>query len=201
MDQEILEHIFEPFFTTKEVGEGTGLGLATVYGIVKGHQGFIRCNSKLGQGTTFSVYFPVIEQDEAWVEKKDITIPPRGGGEIILVVDDEDFIRDMGEKIFTGYGYKVRTACDGEEALEIYRNERGRIDLVVLDLIMPGMGGGRCLEKLLEMDPQAKVLVASGYAVDGPTRKALESGTQAFVRKPYEVRELLKAVREALDES
>jgi CheY-like chemotaxis protein len=200
MDQQTLEHIFEPFFTTKEVGEGTGLGLATVYGIVKGHGGFILCNSKPGEGTTFKVYFPAIEPHGASVVMKDVTIPPRGDGEVILVVDDEDFIRDLGEKILTGYGYQVLTASDGENALEIYGKERGRIDLVLLDLIMPGMGGGRCLESLLEIDPQAKVLIASGYSPGGPTRKALDAGAHGFVRKPYEVRDLLRVVQETLDQ-
>jgi PAS domain S-box-containing protein len=199
IEPETMEHIFEPFFTTKGVGEGTGLGLATVYGIVKSHDGFIMCTSQLGKGSSFKVYFPVIEQEGLLVAPGEVEVPLRGGSETILLVDDEYFIRDLGEKILSEFGYRVITAPDGESALEFYGREGAGIDLVILDLIMPGVGGRRCLEELLQLDSGVKVLIASGYSPDGPTRETLKAGAQGFVGKPFEVKELLTAVRQALD--
>jgi PAS domain S-box-containing protein len=198
MDKETLDHVFEPFFTTKGVGEGTGLGLATVYGIVKQHGGYIMCYSEPDKGTTFKLYFPALVAETATEEKVPSPIPI-GGSETILLVDDEELVRDLGTRILRRAGYTVLTATNGVEALELYSLQPGTISLVILDLIMPEMGGKQCLEELLNIDPSVKVLVASGYAQTGPARAATQAGAKGFVSKPYDIRELLKTVRDVLD--
>ena len=200
MDKSTLENIFDPFFTTKEVGKGTGLGLAMVYGIVKNHHGHITCVSKPGEGTAFEIYLPAVEHTERATTIVTGTEVLRGGHETVLLVDDDDSLRDLGVQILEAYGYTVMSAPDGESALQVYQECRDRIDLVVLDLIMPGMGGALCLQKLLEINPAAKVVIASGYSVNGETEKATESGAKAFIQKPYDVQQMLQVVREVLDE-
>lgn len=199
MDKGIMEHIFEPFFTTKETGKGTGLGLAMVYGIVKNHSGFITCKSAPGEGATFDIYFPAATQQlksEVRIEKE--TPIPRGS-ETILLVDDEQTIRDLGKEILTEYGYRVMAAHDGESALEHYKRSPTQIDLVILDLIMPGMGGRRCLEELFRVNSRIKVVIASGYSVDGYTKEMIDKWTKGFIHKPYEVKQMLREVRKVLD--
>lgn len=200
MDKETLENIFDPFYTTKGFAEGTGLGLAMVYGIVKSHGGLIECSSELGRGTTFKIYLPITEQ-EIESEKATVTdMSKKGGTETILLVDDEDFIRNVGERTFTKFGYSVLNASDGKNALELYRKEQDQIGLVILDLMMPGMNGRRCLEELLKVNPQAKIIVASGYSDIGPMKESIEAGAKSFIGKPYQMRQLLKLVRDVLDE-
>jgi CheY-like chemotaxis protein len=199
MDQETLEHIFEPFYTTKGPREGPGLGLAMVYGIVQQHHGFINCYSEVGHGTTFKIYLPAVIS-ETLFEHPVVTVMPQGGTETILLVDDEDLIRDLGKRTLRKAGYTVLTASNGKEALEIYRKEQSRIDLVILDLIMPEMGGKECLKGLLEINLDIKVLIASGYSADGPTNGASASGSKGFVAKPFDMREVLEMVRKTLDE-
>jgi PAS domain S-box-containing protein len=199
MDRETKEHIFEPFFTTKGTGMGTGLGLAMVYGIVKNHNGCIVCESSTGQGTVFDIYFPVLRKELDLIEVRESDAPIKAGRETILLVDDEKSILEPWKEIFSEFGYSVLTAPDGESALETYRKKQQDVDLIILDLIMPGMGGRRCLEEVLKINPEAKVIVASGYSVDALTRDALEAGAKVFVSKPYEISQMLKAVREVLD--
>jgi PAS domain S-box-containing protein len=201
MDKETLEHIFEPFYTTKAVGSGTGLGLAMVYGIVKSHKGSIMCYSEPGEGTIFRLYFPVAEEDRVRHPEEDEKAEVRGGNETILLVDDESFIRELAEDILRRFGYAVITASDGEMALEIYREKKASISLVILDLIMPGMGGERCLEEILKIDPSQKVVIASGYSPMGSTRHALQKGARAYAKKPYDVRSMMAMVREVLDQA
>jgi two-component system, cell cycle sensor histidine kinase and response regulator CckA len=202
MDKETLEHIFDPFFTTKEVGKGTGLGLAMVYGIVKSHEGYIMCYSEPGQGTVFKIYFPVREGEK--IEKKTETgnaaPEPARGIETILLVDDEELLRNIGKEILESFGYTILLASEGESALELYREKSGDIALVILDLIMPGMGGEKCLGEILKLNPRAKVVIASGYSVNGHAKNALDAGAKAFIKKPYEIRQMLGVVREVLDE-
>lgn len=198
MDRDTLEHIFEPFFTTKAVGEGSGLGLATVHGIVKRHGGSIRCYSEPGHGTTFKILFPALVSEEKRDESFLREMPP-GGCETILLVDDEELIRDFGSRLLTMAGYKVITACNGKEALEVYRERRHDIALVLLDLIMPEMGGRQCLEDLLSVNPAVKVIIASGFSAGDPIREALAAGAKGFVEKPYDLRQVLRVVRETLD--
>lgn len=200
MDKQTLEHIFEPFFTTKKKGGGTGLGLAMVYGIVKNHGGHITCNSAPGQGTTFRVYFPAIEEpslDQPQRHTESEQFPQ--GNETILLVDDEDYLRDLGRRLLTRFGYTVLTAPDGETAVQIYGEHAAQIALVILDLIMPGIGGKNCLDQILEKDPSARVIIASGYSVDGSTQKELEAKARGFIGKPFELQQMLNIVRNTLD--
>lgn len=200
MDHEILKNIFDPFYTTKGVGKGTGLGLAMVYGIVKSHQGHIFCESKLHEGTTFSIYFPVAKKEKL-TEQLDEDEKVKGGSETILLVDDEEPIRNYGEQVFRKFGYKVLQASDGESALKLYREKKDEIDLVILDLIMPIMGGKKCLEWLLQIDPQAKVVISSGYSPEETVKEVLEGGAKNFIHKPFNMKEMLRVVRKVLDES
>ncbi len=198
MDQETLEHIFEPFFTTKEVGKGTGLGLAMVYGIVKNHHGHIRCRSVMGEGTVFEVFFPGIEELETSIQSVTVPVESRLGSETILLVDDEESVRKLGAQMLRKFGYSVLDAADGESALRSFREGKGLIDLVILDVIMPGMGGRQCLQKILDMDPAAKVIIASGHADSDQAQTFLEMGARAFIDKPYNVKRMLEVVREVL---
>ena len=199
MGKETLSHIFEPFFTTKEPGKGTGLGLATVYGIVKQHGGHILCYSEPGHGTTFKIYLPSIQTEE------DLETPPietaiPGGTETILLVEDEEVLRELGTEILIGFGYEVITAGNGREALDIYQTDGKRIALVILDLIMPEMDGKQCLKEILGVNPKARILIASGYSENGPITRTSLAGAMGFVEKPYNMRKLLETIREVLDE-
>jgi two-component system cell cycle sensor histidine kinase/response regulator CckA len=199
MSRKTLSHVFDPFFTTKEAGRGTGLGLASAYGIVKAHGGYIHCQSNPGKGTSFSMYWPALEETltlDSALPKND----PGGGTESILVVDDEPEIQELTREFLEPFGYEVRVANSGEEAIEIFRKKSDLPDLVLLDLNMPGMGGIKCLMELLATEPSIKVLVASGYMEDSHAREALASGARGFIGKPYQITELAVRVREILDE-
>jgi PAS domain S-box-containing protein len=198
MDKEILERIFEPFFTTKETGEGTGLGLAMVFGLVESHDGHIRCYSEPGIGTTFKIYFPAI--DTEWESSPETTQDlPALGTETLLIVDDEESIREVTKQLLSEAGYKVLIAASGREAIDIYSKGQGAISLVILDLMMPEMDGKTCLEELLKIDPDVKILLASGFSANGPARQAVASGAKGLISKPYDIRQLLGMVREVLD--
>ncbi|MGE5799650.1 MAG: response regulator [Syntrophaceae bacterium] len=199
MDRETLERIFEPFYTTKGVGSGIGLGLAIVYGIVQSHHGLILCESSRDTGTTFRVYLPVPERDGAVPEIETRRKGDYRGAETIIIVDDEPDILDIGQNTLEQFGYTVLMARSGEEALEIYSRQGNRIDLVILDLGMPGMGGEKCLQDLLRMNPSVKVLIASGYAATQTVQGILEAGATGFMAKPYRLEDMLKKVREVLD--
>jgi CheY-like chemotaxis protein len=170
-----------------------------VYGIVKNHDGYINCCTEPGEGTTFEIYFPVIEHQRASVEKEGTEASLTRGTETILLVDDEEFVRDLGTQILTRFGYTVVTSADGESALEIFLQKKGQIDLVILDVLMPGMGGRQCMQELLRIDPQARVLIATGYSPDSSTKKALEAGASGYISKPFDLRQILREVRKALD--
>ncbi len=200
MDKATIDHIFEPFYTTKELGRGTGLGLAMIYGIVKQHGGFINCYSEVEHGTTFNIYFPAIES-QVEPEVPSSGVMPAFGTETILLVDDEEFVRDLGARILSKAGYSVLTAANGREALDLFEKERTQISLVILDLIMPEMGGKDCLKELRKIDPQLKVLIASGLSADPSMRESPELGAKGFVSKPFRMKELLRQVRKVLDES
>jgi len=182
MDKDTLEHIFEPFYTTKDPGEGTGLGLAIVYGIVKDHRGYITCYSELGEGTIFRIYLPVIQPDRMEDSEQLANAEIRGGTETILLVDDDRSVRELADEMLRRFGYTVIAASDGEEALEIYRESQADISLVILDLIMPGMGGHKCLAELLNIDPAQKVIIASGYSAGGQAAEVLKSGSRGYSR-------------------
>lgn len=202
MDAVIREQIFDPFFTTKEPGTGTGLGLSTIYGLVKGHKGHIACYSEPGHGTTFKIYLPVYS-DSASDKNQGLPDPGQvtGGHESILLVDDEKLLLELGEIILSDAGYRVMTAQSGEEAIEHYRRHQGQLDLVITDLGMPGMGGYKTLKTILGMNPRAKVVIASGYTAHNQVQSALEAGAVGYVAKPFGRVELLHTVRKMLDES
>jgi hypothetical protein len=199
MSPEVQARIFEPFFTTKEVGEGTGLGLSVVYGIIKGHHGFIQVYSQKGQGSTFHVYLPAIEVAAEERETEEAEWP--AGTETILVVDDEEGVRALGQAVLERCGYTVLMAEDGLQTLEVYQAHREEIALVVLDVIMPRMGGQGCLRRLRELDPQVKVLISTGYTARELAEKLVAEGALGMVEKPFQIRDFATAVRKALDES
>jgi two-component system, cell cycle sensor histidine kinase and response regulator CckA len=200
MDQETMDRMFDPFFTTKgwDFKKGTGLGLSVAKGIVEQHGGWITCKSEPVKGTTFTLYFPAIKDSSAVRERDQVagTVP---GAEKILLVDDEEYVRDLGKRILERASYAVITAANGKDALEIYAREQPNIALVVLDLIMPQMGGEKCLKELLKINPHVKVIVSTGHSPDAPERLQLGALAKCFVNKPYEVRQLAQTVREVLE--
>ena len=198
MDEKIQKRIFEPFFTTKEMGRGTGLGLATVYGIILNHGGFIEVNSQKDEGTTFKVYLPAIETDVA-EEKKSAEDMVRGY-ENVLLVDDEELIIDVGQRLLTRMGYSVIVARNGEEALDIYRQQKNDIEMVILDMIMPDMSGGEVYDRLCEINPNIKVLLSSGYSLRGKASDILARGCKGFIQKPFNIKELSHKLREVIEE-
>ena len=194
----IVDRIFEPFFTTKEGAQGTGLGLSMVHGIVAQHRGHIRCFSEPGIGTTFKIYFPAVKSQVS----DDVSVTsemPAFGTETILLVDDDIRIRDLTGEMLMMSGYDVVLASNGQQALDIYRERGDRIALVILDLIMPSMSGNQCLKELLEIDPEVRVVISSGYSGTGSTNEPTVAGARDFVTKPYDMREILKVIRRTID--
>ncbi len=200
MEEGMIEHIFEPFFTTKDVGKGTGLGLSSVYGIVKKHRGHITCRSKLGKGTVFKIYLPAYKEKEWITEELDDTTTLIGGAETVLIIDDEATIRGFSSKALGHFGYSVIDCSSGEDALDIYIEQYNDIDLILLDIGMPGMGGYKCFEELLKINPAAKIMITTGYSKDEKVKKALSEGAASYLGKPYKLSFLLKSVRKTLDE-
>ena len=200
MDSETIERIYEPFFSTKDVGSGTGLGLSVVLGLVKNQEGHIDCESEVGKGTTFKIFLPVLHAAKTVSDKKELAQTKLAiGTETLLLVDDEKSLRDIAQRYFSDVGYRIHQAGSGEEAVDIYRRHLGKIDLIVLDLGMAGMGGRKCLEEILSINPKARVVIASGYTSDDQDQQALSFGAAAFVGKPFKKIELLKTVRDVLD--
>ncbi|HTD88307.1 MAG TPA: response regulator [Candidatus Binatia bacterium] len=199
MDRATLARIFEPFFTTKEVGKGTGLGLATVYGIVKQHQGWIEVNSREGAGTTFKVYFPASDKPIEVTPEKGPETTIRGGSETILVVEDEPVLRELARLILKDYKYDVLEASTGHEAIEVFEKHKGRIDLLLTDMVMPeGMTGRELAETLRRQKPSLKVIYTSGYSSDVMGQENAPRDIK-FLQKPYPPLELAQVVRECLD--
>ncbi len=199
MDHETLKHIFEPFFTTKEPDKGTGLGLSVVYGIVENHGGKIICESEPSLGATFRIYFPAIAEvsEDQYFEKKE---PPTGRGETILVVDDESNLLKVTSRLLNLANYRAIAASNGKDALELYEKHRAEIRLVILDLIMPGMDGKHCLEALRNMDPNVRVLIASGQPKPGMAEDLRVAGAMDFIAKPFDIPQLLETIRKIIDE-
>ena len=197
MNKETQRRLFEPFFTTKELGRGSGLGLASVYGIVKNHGGHVTVYSELGQGAAFNLYLPASEKEV--VREKAAVGGPLWGKETVLLVDDEETILKVVEKALKITGYNPLTAKGGEEAIEIYRKSQKQISLVVLDMIMLGMPGGRVYDQLKSLNPDVKVILSSGYSLDGEASKIMARGCNAFIQKPFGILDLSKKIREVLD--
>jgi PAS domain S-box-containing protein len=197
MDQQTMDRIFEPFYTTKGLSRGTGLGLSSVYGIIKGHGGYIDVGSQKGFGTTFGIYLPASSKQV--IEENDIKKTITKGEETILLVDDEDAIIHVGEQFLDVLGYEVLTAHSGAEALEIYTEKYGQIDLVILDMVMPEMGGGETYDRLKRVNPEVRVLLSSGYSLNGQAQKILDRGCDGFIQKPFNLEELSHKMREIFD--
>ena len=195
---DILDHIFEPFFTTKKHAGGSGMGLATVYGIVKNLQGIISVYSEVGEGTTIMLYFPAIKE-----KAKMDSLPQNGlkmkGEETILLIDDDETVREMWEEVLREYGYQVIVSGSGKDAIEIVKKRRGKIDMVILDVIMPDVGGKEAFEKIIEIEPKMKVLVTSGYSKSGRAKDILDAGALGFIQKPASIKDLTLKTREILD--
>jgi CheY-like chemotaxis protein len=199
MEKKDMERVFEPFFTTKGMAKGTGLGLASVYGIVKGHGGYIDVDSEKGRGTTFSIYLPASnKKDQKPVEDGEQIV---GGTGTILLVDDENTVLDVGVELLQSLGYTVLEAESGGAAIKLYEKNRDKIDLVVLDLIMPHMGGGEVYDRMKEINPAVKVLLASGYSVDGQAKVLLARGCDGFIQKPFNIGKLSEHIRAILENS
>jgi len=200
MDAKTLERIFDPFFTTKGLGRGTGLGLASVYGIIKAHGGYIDVDSKQGVGTTFHIYFPALDKPNIHSHtphKGPDRIKPGKG--TILMVDDEEIIIDVSIEMLEKIGYRVLKTLSGKEAISEYQANSAKIDLVILDLIMPKISGSEVYDKLKEINPQVKVLLSSGYSVDGQATEILKRGCNGFIQKPFNMGELSRKVNEILE--
>jgi len=196
MDENTLKRIFDPFFTSKDKELGSGLGLASAYGIIQNHEGIILAESKKGQGATFRIYLPATEKpviDELQANQNILV-----GTETILLVDDEEMIIDVGAEILQKLGYEVLTASNGIEAIEVYRQNRQKVAMVILDLIMPQMGGGETYDKLKEVDPQVKVLLSSGYSLDGQATEILKRGCDGFIQKPFSMEDLSRKLRQII---
>ena len=199
MDKETRQHIFEPFFTTKKLGRGTGLGLASAYGIIKNHGGLINVNSKKGEGTTFDFYLPVVEARIISQLPNDTEDEILHGTETILIVDDEEIIVNVSREMLSNMGYNVFVARGGKEALEIFEKDKDKITLVVLDMIMPDLSGSHVYNVLKEIKPDIKVLLSSGYSVDDQASKIMSGDCDGFIQKPFNMLQLSKTVREILD--
>jgi two-component system, cell cycle sensor histidine kinase and response regulator CckA len=191
---EILDRIFDPFFTTKEIGKGTGLGLATVLGIVKSHQGSIDIHSEIGKGTQFKVYLPATATTQ--VEPSIVNAQPQSGrGELILVVDDEVAIQDITKATLTAYNYNVITASDGIEAIAMYAQHKQEISIVLLDLMMPALDSSTLIRTLFRLDPQVRIIAMSGLATNESVKKVMNEGICAFLAKPFTAPELLNLLQ------
>jgi CheY-like chemotaxis protein len=197
MDEQTRQRIFDPFFSTREMGRGTGLGLASAYGIIKGHGGFIDVYSEKGYGTTFSIYLPASQREAVAEDRLDGEI--RMGHETLLVVDDEKMILDVTGAMLEGLGYQVLVARGGAEALAIYRAQQEKIALVVLDMIMPDMDGGEVLDGLKAVNPDVRVVLSSGYSLNGAAKSLMDRGVCSFLQKPFRLSELSLKIREALE--
>ncbi len=196
MDENILERIFDPFFTTKETGKGSGLGLASVYGIVKNHGGYIDVQSEKNRGTCFRIFFPA--SDKKVTEPKEPTPEIKQGSGTILIVDDEEMVLDIGIKVLKKLGYTVLNAKNGLEAVALFQEHGDTINLVILDIVMPDIGGGEVYDRLKEIRPDVKVLLSSGYSIDGQARDIMDRGCDGFIQKPFSMKALSEKLSEIL---
>ncbi|MGD9243878.1 MAG: PAS domain S-box protein [Desulfobacterales bacterium] len=193
MDEDTIKRIFDPFFTTKDRARGTGLGLASAYGIIKNHGGIINAHSMVGQGSTFDVYLPA--STRKIVQKGELNREILEGSETVLLIDDEEIIIDIGEQILERLGYRALTARSGKEAIEIYRANKSKINIVILDMIMPDMGGGETYDRLKKINSEIKVLLSSGYSINGQASEIMNRGCDGFIQKPFNVEQLSMKIR------
>ncbi len=202
MDEKTRERIFEPFFTTKEMGRGTGLGLASVYGIIKNHNGFINVYSEKGQGSTFNIFLPASDKkdEKEKYPKSENVVYMSPSTETILLVDDEAIILDVAGEMLKSLGYNVITAQDGPSVVDLYREQQEQIDLVILDMVMPDMGGGEIFDEIKKINPRAKVLLSSGYSLNGKASKIIARGCDGFIQKPFTMEDISKQLRMILSQ-
>ena len=193
MTQYVMGRLFEPFFTTKEEGKGTGLGLSMVYGAVTNHGGTIKVSSHLGKGSLFTILLP-LHGDQSRRSMPVVRRPSAYGTGTILVVDDEDIIRQLLTEMLQEMGFRILSACDGLEALEIYHANWQAIDLVIMDLIMPRLSGKETFHAMREINPDAQVILATGYSRETTIQEALEEGIVGFLQKPFGTEELSEAL-------
>jgi CheY-like chemotaxis protein len=202
MDEATRSRIFDPFFTTKELGQGTGLGLSVVYGVIQEHHGFISVESTVGRGTTFSLYLPIPQEEKKTQEIKNIRIEElEGGSETILFAEDEELLREVVQSILESNGYKVLIATDGREAVEIYKKNFKNISLVLTDIGLPKLTGIDAYAMIKEVNPDVKVIFASGFISLDTRSELLKEGVKGFIQKPYSISEVLQIVREVLNEN
>ena len=199
MSEETMGHIFEPFFTTKEMGRGTGLGLASTYGIIKVHGGYIDVESEEGQGTTFKVFFPASARGTVVPESCKAQHGIVEGTETVLLVDDEEAVLQVGRDLLKAIGYRVLTARDGREAVQVYTKSSDIVDIVILDIVMPTMGGSETYDLLKEISHNVKVLLSSGYSINGEATNMLDRGCNGFIQKPFSMKDLSQAIRNVLE--
>ncbi len=199
MDKETMKHIFEPFFTTKAKGEGTGLGLATIYGIVKQNKGFIYVYSEPGIGTTFRIYFPQIEKYEEEQFEQKAPVSHLSGNETVLIIEDDPDVLDISVTFISNFGYSVLTAGNANEALTVFKKHRREIDLIISDVIMPGMSTQDLVKELVKIEPLCKLLFVSGYTDDAIARHGVLAPNVAFLQKPFSPEDIGKKIREVLD--
>jgi CheY-like chemotaxis protein len=200
MDAATRKKIFDPFFSTKKPGEGSGLGLASLYGIITNHGGFINVYSEKGEGTTFNIYFPASKKDIMKETPQPGIYEIKYGEETVLLVDDEKMVLEVGQAMLEKLGYRTLTAGSGKEALDLYEQQKDEIDLVILDMIMPVMGGGETYDRLKAIGGDAGVLLSSGYSINGQAEEILDRGCNGFIQKPFAMEELSRKVREILDQ-
>jgi PAS domain S-box-containing protein len=186
MDEKVRQRIFDPFFSTKETGKGTGLGLASVYGIIKNHGGYIEVQSQKGQGSQFSIFLPASAKQVPTIAESAPEII-KGSG-TILMVDDEEMVLDVGAQVLKKLGYTVLESNNGRNAVELYKKLQDKINLVVLDIVMPDMGGAEVYDRLKEINPDGKVLLSSGYSIDDQAREIMERGCDGFIQKPFSLK-------------
>ncbi|MBU4259136.1 MAG: response regulator [Proteobacteria bacterium] len=199
MAEETQQHIFEPFFTTKKLGRGTGLGLASTYGIIKNHGGLINVKSKKGEGTTFNFYLPAVEAQIVKQLPDDTEDEILHGTETILIVDDEEIVINVSMEMLNSMGYHVIIARGGKEALEIFKKDKDKIALVILDMIMPDVGGSYVYNVLKEIRPDIRVLLSSGYSIDGQASEIMSRDCDGFIQKPFNMIQLSQRIRKILD--
>jgi CheY-like chemotaxis protein len=195
---ELVDHIFDPFFTTKEIGKGTGLGLATVLGIVRGHGGFVLVNSRVGKGTTFELYLPASSEAKAALLPERETLPPRAGGELILVVDDEASVRGVIQRTLEKHGYRVLTAAEGADAMGLFAQHRAEIRAVLTDMMMPDMDGPALVRTLRHMEPQLPILGMTGVGKKADIKGLENLDLLMLLTKPFNIAGLLNVLHQAL---
>jgi len=196
MDKATQQRIFDPFFTTKEKSRGTGLGLASAYGIIRSHGGAIKVYSEIGKGATFNIYLPKSQKEVK--KKKEISGEVIKGTETLLLIDDEEIIIEVCGEMLENLGYTVLSEKGGKEATATYQKDQDKIDGVILDMVMPVMGGSETYDRLKAINPDIKVLLSSGYSIDGLAKTILAKGCDGFIQKPFNVKELSQKLRKIL---